>query len=204
MEFVAETAKILRKNSRLQQFVLVADRSIELLQGNLKLRKIILLQITIGYGCDIEGHECTDVLKYYLAVEKMLDDSVGEKKLRIGILLQIEKAYILTADYRKTLEYTIKAEKFANQIKDKKDEALCCQNLGDAYLSLAEYEKAITYYQKGLEISSAIGDRSGIASNNGNLGNAYLSLGEYEKAITYYQKGLELEQCDWGSIGNSK
>ena len=49
MKFVAETAKILRKNSRLQQFVFLADRSIELLQGNLELKKYILLQITIGY-----------------------------------------------------------------------------------------------------------------------------------------------------------
>lgn len=60
--------------------MLLADRSIERLQGNLKLRRILLLQITIGYGFDIEGHECTDMLKYYLAVEKILDDSVGEKK----------------------------------------------------------------------------------------------------------------------------
>ena len=39
MEFVAGTAAILRKKGRLQQFVFLADRSIELLQGNLMLKK---------------------------------------------------------------------------------------------------------------------------------------------------------------------
>ena len=198
MKFVAETAKILRKNSRLQQFVFLADRSIELFQGNLELKKSILLQITIGYGfdIDIEQYECTDLLKYYHAVEELLDDSVDEKKLRTTILLKIGKAYILTAHYRKTLEYTLKAETITNEIKDIETEALlCCEILGIAYLRLGEYDKAITYYEKGLEISSAIGDRSGIASDNGNLANAYLSLGEYEKAITYSEKGLEISSA---------
>ena len=120
MKFVAETAKILRKNSRLQQFVFLADRSIELLQVNLQLKKFILLQITIGYGFDIEQYECTDLLKYYHAVEEMLDDSVVEKKFRTTILLKIGKAYILTAHYMKALEYTLKAEQFTNEVNDKK------------------------------------------------------------------------------------
>ena len=108
VEFVGDTARILRKKGRLQQFVFLADRSIVLLQGNLILIRYILLQIIID--SDIERHECADVLKYYLAVEKMLDDSVQDKTLKMGIFLKIGKAYILTAQYRKTLEYTVKAE----------------------------------------------------------------------------------------------
>ena len=209
IKFVAETAKILRKNSRLQQLVFLADRSIELFQGNLEGKKFILSQITIGDCFDIEQYECTDLLKYYHAFEEMLDDSVVERKFRTIILLQIGKAYILTADYRKTLEYTLKAEKITNDIET---EVLCCENLGIAYFSLGEYEKAITYYEKGLKISSAFGDRSGIANDNGNLGNVYHSLGEYEKAITYYEIGLEISSaigdhlgiaCQNGNLGSA-
>ena len=108
--FVVEIAGMLRKKGRLQQFVFLADRSIELLQGKLKLIKYILLEITIGCGSHIQRHERADVLKYYLVVEKMLDDSVHEKTVRMLILLKIGNAYILSAQYRKTLEYTARAE----------------------------------------------------------------------------------------------
>ena len=201
MKFVAGTAGILRKKGRLQQFVFLADRSIALVQGNLKLKKMILLEITIGYDFDIERHECTDVLKYYFTVEKMLDNFVDEQKSRIDILLQIGKAYILTAQYRKTLEYTIKAEKIAIEAKDKQGEGSCCLILGIAYTNLGEYEKAITYYHRGLEISSAIGDRSGIANNIRNLGSAYLNLGENENAIMYYLKDLETSSAIGDRLG---
>ena len=117
MEFVAEMARILRKKGKLQQFVSLADRSIVLLQGNLILIRYILLQITID--SDIERHECADVLKYYIAVEKMLDDSVQDKTYKMDIFLRIGKAYILTAQYRKTLEYTLKAEGIAIEVKHK-------------------------------------------------------------------------------------
>ena len=110
VEFVVEIARMLRKKGSLQQFVFLADRSIELLQGKLKLIKYILLEITIGCGSHIQRHERADVLKYYLVVEKMLDDSVHEKTVRMLILLKIGNAYILSAQYRKTLEYTVKAE----------------------------------------------------------------------------------------------
>ena len=192
MKFVAETAKILRRKGRLQQFVFLADRSIELLQGNLKQKKDLFFEITIGYNFYIERHECEHVLKYYLAVEKMFDNSVGEQKFRMDILFKIGEAYSFTANYRKILKYTLKAEKIAIEVKDKQGEAACCTNLGTAYYLSAEYEKAIMYYQKSLKISSAIGDRSGIATINRNLGNAYLVLGEYEKSIMYYKKGLEI------------
>ena len=196
VEFVAEMARILRKKGRLQQFVFLADRLIELLQGNLILIRYVLLLITID--SDIERHECADVLKYYIAVEKMLDDSVQDKTYKMGIFLKIGKAYILTVQYRKTLEYTLKAKEIASEVKHKQGEACCCTTLGNTYFKLADYKNAITYFQKGLEISSAIGDRSGIAANNGNLGIAYCNLGEYETAIMYHQKGLKIS----GAIGD--
>ena len=198
VEFVGELAKILRKTGRLQQFVFLADRSIELLQGNLKLIRPILLRITIGYRSDIERHEYADVLKYYLEVEKMFDDSVPDKTLRMLILLKIGKAFILSAQYRKTLEYTLKAEIIAIEVKHKQGEAWCCNTLGNAYIRLSDFKNAITSFQKGLEISTAIGNRSGIASNIGNLGIAYIKLGDNEKAITYYLEGLEINSA----IGN--
>ena len=192
LRFVGHTARNLRKTGRLQQFVFLADISIELLQGNLILKTNVLLQITYYYDFDIERHECTDVLKYYLVAEKMLDDSVLEKTLRMVILLRIGRAYFHTSQYRKTLEYTLKAEKIAIEVKHKQGEASCWRTLGNAYINLSDYKNAITYFQKRLEISSAIGDRSEIACDNGDLGNAYYNLGEYEKAIMYYQKSLEI------------
>ena len=192
MKFVAETARILREKRRLQQFVFLADRSIALLQGNLKLKKIMLLEITIGYPFDIEQLECAEVLQYYILVEKMFHDSVDEQKLRINILLQIGKAYILTAHYGKALEYTLKAEKIAIEVKVKPLQALCCTNQGITYSHLGEYERAIMYYQRGLNISSEIGGRLEMANHNAHLGNACISLGEYKRAIMYYKKGLEI------------
>ena len=193
VQFVGDTARILRKKGRLQQFVFLADRSIVLLQGNLILIRYILLQIIID--SDIERHECADVLKYYLAVEKMLDDSVQDKTLKMGIFLKIGKAYIVTGQYRKTLEYTLKAEEIAIEVKHKQGEVCCYTTLGNAYFKLSDYENAITYFEKGLEISSAIGDRSAIAANNGNLGIAYYKSGKYETATKYYEKGLEISSA---------
>ena len=135
LRFVGHTARNLRKTGRLQQFVFLADISIELLQGNLILKTNVLLQITYYYDFDIERHECTDVLKYYLVAEKMLDDSVLEKTLRMVILLRIGRAYFHTSQYRKTLEYTLKAEKIAIEVKHKQGEASCWRTLGNAYIN---------------------------------------------------------------------
>ena len=139
--FVGDRARKLRKARRLQQFVFLQDISIELLHGNLTLKTYVLLQITHFYDFDIERHEYTDVLKYYLIAEKMLDDSVQEKTLRMFILLRIERAYIHTAQYRKTLKYTIKAEKIAIEVKHNKVK----HPVAEMPINLPEYKNAITY-----------------------------------------------------------
>ena len=190
IKFVGETVRILKEKGRQHDFEIIADKSIELLQGNLELKQEMLLEII---ECDLEL-EHANMLKYFPEFDKILqeNDSVAAKEARMNILLKIGEAYRHTRHYEKTLEYAYKAENIAQELKDKKGEVLCCGNLGNAYLCVAEYDKAIECYQKGLAISIEIGDRSGIANNNGNLGTVYDSIGQHKKAIEYYEKSLSV------------
>ena len=161
---------------------------------------------------DINRRNCADLLKYYLALDMSLDDSVRREKIRMSTLIHIGHAHHFSEKYRKILENAHRAEKVALQLKDQSGEALCCTVLGIAYLSLGESKNAIDYFEKGLKIGNAIEDQSRIASNTGNLGNAYYRLGEYQKAISFYNMGIEISSAigdqsgiavEYGNLGNA-
>ena len=192
--------------------MLIADQiSIELsrIQGNFILKRNILSMLT---NFDINRRNCADLLKYYLALDMSLDDSVRREKIRMSTLIHIGHAHHFSEKCRKILENAHRAEKVALQLKDQSGEALCCTVLGIAYLSLGESKNAIDYFEKGLKIGNAIEDQSRIASNTGNLGNAYYRLGEYQKAISYYNMGIEISSAigdqsgiavEYGNLGNA-
>ena len=136
LQFFADTARQLKENGKVNDFTYLADKSTELLNGNLMLKKLLLLEIY---------HKCGTTeyasMMNYLELETLINNSDSEMELRKYILPRIGRGYLETADYTKAMKYTLWAENIPDELKNKSFRTEYCETSGNAYSILAMNDK---------------------------------------------------------------
>jgi tetratricopeptide (TPR) repeat protein len=144
-----------------------------------------------------------ELAKAYWRISPLKSVKYGGKSAELAIKLgdikgealaynSIGVGYNYLGDYKKALEFHIKALKMRKKIGDKKYIASSLTNLGLVYEKLSNYSKALEYYLKSLKLNEEIGDKTGIATSSVNIGNIYEELKNYNNALEYYQNSLKL------------
>ena len=102
----------------------------------------------------------------------------------------------LLDDHSMAEKYYAKALAIAKQNGDQKEEALCCESLGDLFSTIGQATKARELYKKALVLHKENGDKRGEAVDCSNLGVALNRLGEYDKAEECIRRAIEIMELE--------
>jgi len=101
-------------------------------------------------------------------------------------------AYYIDNQYDNSLDYLLKAYRFAKGHNYKKELADISQQLATVYYQSGKISKTYDYTEEANKIYEKLNDKVGIARCFNSFGVYYQSIKEYDKAIGYLQKGLSL------------
>jgi tetratricopeptide (TPR) repeat protein len=164
------------------------------------------------FALETEYRSLEEIKRSIELKEKLLSELSAEDEISGYLLYSLGDLYLQIGSYKKSLEYSQKALKVAQDIGDRQNEGASLRIIGSAYANMGQVELAIEYHQQALAIAKEIGDRRGEGSDLGNLGLAYSSLGQVERAIEYYEQALTIakgigdrrgEGSDLGNLGNA-
>jgi len=148
----------------------------------------------VEFASEIEYKSLDEIKRSIELKEKLLAELSNEAEISGYLLGSLGVLYSKISSYKKSIEYSEKALRIAQEIGNKRHEGAELGNLGIAYFLRGDTQKAIEYYEKALKIAQEIADREGESIRLGNLGSAYAFLGNAPKAIGYYEKALKIAQ----------
>lgn len=126
-----------------------------------------------------------------------IDSLIGELKhtprdsTRILLLEKIGYNYS-TLDPKKGLDFALKANNLALDLKLKQREGSSLAIVAINLAAAGSYDKAIDYNKKSIEIYKSANYPKGIAAVNANLSQVYLKLGDYSNALDCNFSALEV------------
>jgi len=165
-----------------------AEKYLEKIKDNEEILKILLgLYYYLG-SISIDLGNMEEAESYFVRCLE-LADKLGNKKVKIGPLVNLATVYKRKQDYEKAEEFYKKAI----ELTDSEDErAVIYNNLGFLHLDKDEPDKAIEYFKKSVEIDLRKGDKKRAGEHMLNLGLAYTLIGDLENAKKYLDEGLDL------------
>jgi serine phosphatase RsbU (regulator of sigma subunit) len=95
-------------------------------------------------------------------------------------------------EYEKALQFCLKANKLAIEIKDRETESETCSQLGMIYTRLCNFSKALDYYREGLGIREELNDENAVASSLNRIGMIMRLTKKYDESLKYYFNSLEI------------
>ena len=139
-----------------------------------------------------------DSLQTLLAKHKTADT------VKVNLLNDIARNYMINSDYEKQLNYAQKANKLATELDYKKGEIKSLKYIG-YYYAKSDNTLALECFQKTLKISKEIDNKKEVANSYGGIGNILLRQGDYSSALEYYQKALKISEeiGDKGGVSKS-
>jgi len=146
----------------------------------------------VEFALETEYRSLDELKRSIELKEKLLAELSAEDEISGYLMGSLGILYHQIGSYKKSLEYSKKALKIAQDIGDRQNEGALLGSLGIAYHALGQVERAIEYFEQALAISKEIGDRRGEGNRLGNIGTAYYSLGQVERAIEYYEQALTI------------
>ncbi len=129
--------------------------------------------------------------------QEYIDSLVGELKhtsrdsTRILLLEKIGYTYS-TLDPKKGLDFALKANNLALDLKLKQREGSSLAIVAINLAAAGSYDKAIDYNKKSIEIYKSANYPKGVAAVNANLSQVYLKLGDYSNALDCNFRALEV------------
>lgn len=120
----------------------------------------------------------------------------------------VANIYIDQANYAKALEFCFMALSMAEELGDKKVQAVNLGNIGNIYRSQKDIPKALEHYNKALTVGSALKDPIFNLNQLNNIASAYKEQKNYTKALECYNKNLKMaeefgvKQTQAGSLGS--
>ncbi|MBL7117413.1 MAG: tetratricopeptide repeat protein [Candidatus Syntrophoarchaeum sp.] len=148
----------------------------------------------VEFALETEYRSLDELKRSIELKEKLLAELSAEDEISGYLMGSLGILYHQIGSYKKSLEYSKKALKIAQDIGDRQNEGALLGSLGIAYHALGQVEHAIEYHEQALAISKEIGDRRGEGNRLGNIGTAYYSLGQVERAIEYYEQALAISK----------
>lgn len=79
-------------------------------------------------------------------------------------------------------------------MRNKKEIARSCNNIGMVYRNLGNYTRALEYFMKSCKASEALDNKMEIADRFRNIGGIYQLQGDHEKARSYFLRSLEIHR----------
>lgn len=146
-------------------------------------------------------------------LEAILRECTPSPLEKMGILINLGNAYLLTSQNDKALQEYNAVISLVDKVEEKKGleaKAAALGNMGLLYFQWGKTETAIEHFEKAQEIDNILGLKEGMANNLGNLGLVYFETGNWNKALKYHQKALEVSReiknqegisSDLGNIG---
>ncbi len=89
-------------------------------------------------------------------------------------------------DTRRAIEYYLEDLKFAEELNDRRGQALALSNLGLAYAKMNETRRSIEYFKRRLILIREIGTFEELSETLASLGDAHAILGDLEQAKKYF------------------
>lgn len=155
----------------------------------------------------VSGREKLETLlelsKVYWHIEPREGISKGMQALALAQSLEYEKeigkamyylgtAYYIDNQYDNSLDYLLKAYRFARGHNYEKEIADISRQLAVVYYQTGKFHKTYFYTQEAYEIYKLRENRVGIARCLNLLGLYYKSIGNYKEAIKNFEDGLDL------------
>ena len=111
----------------------------------------------------------------------------GDQVLQLWVLIRQSGCY-LDYDYRRSLDYALKAEAFAQKIGNKPLLSQSQQLVSAGFNGLSDYGKGMEYAMKALNVAEACNclDCQAIAWSR--IATTYTSIGDYDKSNQYFKK----------------
>jgi tetratricopeptide (TPR) repeat protein len=128
---------------------------------------------------------------------KVLDD------LRQG---NMDFLYIQKGEFREAIDFFNKSLSTARSYKNRRNEALWLNGLGEAYFHIGDFSAALNYHGESLNIAESLGEKRIIIYNNYGFGEIYREIGDYEDATKYFERAIRYaeEIGDEHSVAGSK
>jgi tetratricopeptide (TPR) repeat protein len=116
----------------------------------------------------------------------------GEVAAQYGSFLNIGSMYDSKGDYIKSIEYSLKAAKLAEDNKDEYSKAKVYANIAGTYSNLKQYDVALHYAKKALALFAKNKIEFEVAGTYRALANIYLSKGDFDKANQNAETSLKM------------
>ncbi len=97
-------------------------------------------------------------------------------------------------NYKKAMDYHLKAYHLATQTHDSISEAMAVNSIGNVYLMLGDLKKALEYFKQSLQLEQNRKNPIGIAINLNNVAQVYKAEGYYNKALKYFELSLDINK----------
>jgi len=130
-------------------------------------------------------------LNYFQKGFKVPSKDASQKVL---LLSDIGWVHMCLGDLEKSLSYSQKAIKMAEEYNDQFGLSYAHSTLGAVYLQKGDYEKAGQHYRKALMVAKEIKNQDIIESTLYNLGQILWKTGRPKEAENFYKEGLKIEE----------
>lgn len=143
---------------------------------------------------------CEDALS--IAEDKYKSNDLGIMEV---MLLTAGNIYIITKNFRRSLEYSLKAANLQEKNFNTKNTsgiirlASIYVNIAAAYIKLKEYNDALSYLQRSLDLTNKYAPKSNLLMYIYiNLAKIYKEIKEYDSALSYYDKAVHMMNRTYG------
>lgn len=86
------------------------------------------------------------------------------------------------------------ALEISEELGNKHQSSIYCNNIGVVYRRIDEYGKAFDYHIRALKLAEEIGDKKSQAIAINSIGNIQMALGNLDDALSYFTQSLKLEK----------
>ncbi|CAH1250226.1 TTC28 [Branchiostoma lanceolatum] len=95
---------------------------------------------------------------------------------------------------RTAIQYYKQSLDLARQLKDRREEGLAYNRLGQVHCEMGEYEAALGWSEKFLKISQDYEDTEGQINAHTDIGDTYRLLGKLDQATSHFNTALQMAQ----------
>ena len=100
--------------------------------------------------------------------------------------------YYVLSDNMNSLEYSLKALKSGEGLKNKLFDAVVYNNIANIYADFKQYSKALEYYYRLLNSAESVNNNVYILLALVNIGNVYTETNDLQKGLAYFEKALKI------------